>query len=172
MESDDPSCDETSFTLNLPNISPIPLETATDHETLSNNDMNSPFFTTNDLSQSQLRNQNRSDSLPDNFSAVFNNHDQALSGLSQAFDLNNSADNNPANNDPIFAPYSSQSSLSNNIMDLDEALDDMGGCNSEHPAQVTLLSLSLSLTHTHTHTISLSLSLYSLIYLPMTSIHA
>ena len=147
MESVDPSCDETSFTLNLPNISPIPLETATDHETLSNNDMNSPFFTTNDLSQSQLRNQNRSDSLPDNFSAVFNNHDQALSGLSQAFDLNNSADNNPANNDPIIAQYSPRFSLSNNIMDMDESMDEMGGCNREHPSQVTLsLSLSLSLS--------------------------
>ena len=146
MESDDPSCDDTSFTLNLPNISPIPLETATDHETLSNNDMNSPLFTTNDLSQSQLRNQNRSDSLPDNFSAVFSNHYQALSGLSQAFDINNSADNNPANNDPIFAPLSPKLSLSNNVMDMDEAMDEMGGCNSEHPSQVTLLSLSLSVS--------------------------
>ena len=142
MESDDPS-----FTINLPNISPIPLETATDHETLSNNDMNSPFFTINDLSQSQLRNQNRSDSLPDNFSAGFSNHDQALSGLSQVFDINNSADSNPANNDPIFALYSPKSSLSNNIMDMGEAMDEMGGCNREHPSQVTLsLSLSLSLS--------------------------
>ena len=106
---------------------------SSNHQITSNNHINSPIFPANDLPQSQLRNRNRSYSLPDNFSAVFNNHDQALSGLSEAFHSNKPADNNPETFSAVFnSDHSRDQGLSAGLSGLSEAVF-QGSNNPNNP---------------------------------------